>query len=109
MEVVRKYVDASSLMTIMKLPDNFKNQKLEVIILPTEEKESVEKKENVKDIVQSLVGAIPYTNKTLSELRDERLRKYEITDWYEYFVRCPFEKRTILLQGGRSTGIGPVW
>ena len=44
MEVVRKYVDASSLMTIMKLPDNFKNQKLEVIILPTEEKESVEKK-----------------------------------------------------------------
>ena len=73
MEVVRKYVDASSLMTI-------KNQKLEVIILPTEEKESVEKKENVKDIVQSLVGAIPYTNKTLSELRDERLRKYEITD-----------------------------
>ena len=71
MEVVRKYVDASSLMTIMKLPDNFKNKKLEVIILPTEEKESVEKKENVKDIVQSLVGAIPYTDKTLSELRDK--------------------------------------
>ena len=80
MEVVRKYVNASSLMTIMKLPDNFKNQKLEVIIFPTEEKESVEKKENVKDIVQSLVGAIPYIDKTLSELRDERLRKYEITD-----------------------------
>lgn len=80
MEVVRKYVNASSLMTIMKLPENFKNQKLEVIILPTEEKECVEKKENVKDIVQSLVGAIPYTDKTLSELRDERLRKYEITD-----------------------------
>lgn len=39
MEVVRKYVNASSLMTIMKLPENFKNQKLEVIILPIEEKE----------------------------------------------------------------------
>lgn len=36
------------------------------------------KKENVKDIVQSLVGAIPYIDKTLSELRGERLRKDEI-------------------------------
>ena len=48
MEVVRKYVNASSLMTIMKLPENFKNQKLEVIILPTEEKEFVEKKRMLK-------------------------------------------------------------
>ncbi len=64
MEVIRKYVNASSLMTIMKLPDNFKNQKLEVIIFPTEEKESVEKKEDVKDIVQSLVGAISYIRST---------------------------------------------
>lgn len=80
MEVVRKYVNASALMTIMKLPENFKNQKLEVIVLPTTEKETIEKKENVKEIVQSLVGAIPYTDKTLSELRDERLKKYEVTD-----------------------------
>lgn len=80
MEVVRKYINASSLMTIMKLPEAFRNQKLEVIVLPTEEEESVEKKENVKEIVQSLVGAIPYTDQTLSELREERLRKYEITD-----------------------------
>lgn len=69
MEVIRKYINASSLLSIMKLPENFKNQKLEVIILPTEEKESSE--EDVKDIVQSLVGAIPYTDMTLSELREE--------------------------------------
>ena len=59
MEVVRKYINASSLMSIMKLPENFKNRKLEVIVLPTEEKEIVEKEVDVQSIVQSLVGAIP--------------------------------------------------
>ena len=80
MEVVRKYINASSLMSIMKLPENFKNRKLEVIVLPTEEKEIVEKEVDVQSTVQSLVGAIPYTDMSLSELREERLKKYEITD-----------------------------
>lgn len=80
MEVVRKYINASSLMSIMKLPENFKNRKLEVIVLPTEEKETEEKEVDVQSIVQSLVGAIPYTDMSLSELREERLKKYEITD-----------------------------
>lgn len=79
MEVIRKYVDASSLMSIMRLPESFRNRKLEVIVLPTEEKETVEK-ENINDIVQSLVGAVPYTDMSLSELREERLKKYEIAD-----------------------------
>lgn len=80
MEVVRKYIDASSLMTIMKLPDNFKNQKLEVIVLPTEEKEVAETRKDIKNKIQSLIGAIPYTDKSLAELREERLIKYEIND-----------------------------
>ena len=80
MEVVRKYINASSLMSIMKLPENFKNRKLEVIVLPTEEKEIVEKEVDVQSIVQSLVGAIPYIDMSLSELREERLKKYEIID-----------------------------
>ena len=80
MEVVRKYINASSLMSIMKLPENFKNRKLEVIVLPTEEKEIVEKEVEVQGKVQSLVGGIPYTDMSLSELREERLKKYEITD-----------------------------
>lgn len=73
MEVVRKYINASSLMSIMKLPENFKNRKLEVIVLPTEEKETVEKEVDVQSAVQSLVGIIPYTDISLSELREERL------------------------------------
>ena len=73
MEVVRKYINASSLMSIMKLPENFKNRKLEVIVLPTEEKEIVEKEVDVQSAVQSLVGIIPYTDISLSELREERL------------------------------------
>lgn len=80
MEVVRKYINASSLMSIMKLPENFKNRKLEVIVLPTEEEETREKEVDVQNVVQSLVGAIPYTDMSLSELREERLKKYEITD-----------------------------
>ena len=64
MEVVRKYINASSLMSIMKLP---------VIVLPTEEKETVEKEVDVQSAVQSLVGIIPYTDISLSELREERL------------------------------------
>lgn len=80
MEVVRKYVNASSLMSIMKLPENFKNRKLEIIVLPTEEKESVKEEVDVQATVQSLVGAIPYTDMSLVEIREERLRKYEIAD-----------------------------
>lgn len=32
MEAIRKYIDADSLMTVMKLPEKFRNCKLEVII-----------------------------------------------------------------------------
>ena len=32
MEAIRKYIDASSLMTVMSLPETFKNRKLEVLI-----------------------------------------------------------------------------
>ena len=44
MEVVRKYIDADSLMTVMKLPEKFRNRKLEVIILPAEEQEKTSRK-----------------------------------------------------------------
>ena len=32
MEAIRKYNDASSLMSVMGLPESFKNRKLEVLI-----------------------------------------------------------------------------
>lgn len=47
MEVVRKYVDASRKAT------------------------------DIEHALQSLAGVIPYTDMTLEELREERLRKYE--------------------------------
>lgn len=81
MEVVRKFVDASSLMTIMTLPETFRNRKLEVIVRPTEEQ--TEKSKDAFDIesaIQSLVGAVPYTDMSLSEIREERLQKYENID-----------------------------
>lgn len=81
MEVVRKYIDADSLMTVMKLPEKFRNRKLEVIILPVEDREGVSKKKtDIEQALQSLAGAIPYTDMTLEELREERLRKYENID-----------------------------
>ena len=77
MEVIRKFIDANSLMSVMALPEAFRNRKLEVIVLPTEEEAVTQQKTDVPSIVQSLVGAIPHTDITLSELRDERLEKYE--------------------------------
>ncbi len=77
MEVIRKLIDANSLMSIMALPEAFQNRKLEIIVLPTDEDTPVRQKADVAGIVQSLVGAIPHTDLTLSELRDERLGKYE--------------------------------
>lgn len=38
------------------------------------------KSEDVESIVQSLVGAIPSTDRTLEDFREERLRKYEAVD-----------------------------
>ena len=80
MEVIRKFIDANSLMSIMALPEAFRNRKLEVIVLPTDEESAIQQKPDVAGIVQSLVGAIPHTDMTLSELRDERLGKYEATN-----------------------------
>lgn len=81
MEVVRKYIDADSLMTVMKLPEKFRNRKLEVIVLPAEEQEKSSKKAaEIDQALQSLVGAIPYTDMSLEELREERLKKYKNID-----------------------------
>ena len=75
MEAVRKYIDADSLMTVMRLPEQFRNRKLEVLILPVEEPEKSSKKAaDIDRALQSLVGAIPYTDMSLEELREERLK-----------------------------------
>ena len=77
MEAIRKYIDASSLMSIMTLPESFINRKLEVLVFPTEEQESEREKIDIESVVQSLIGAIPDTDISLEELREERRHKYE--------------------------------
>ena len=84
MEAVRQYIDANRLMAVLSLPDTFRNRRLEVIIRPVEEQAKNETA--TEDIVQSLIGAIPYTDLSLSELREERLGKYEIVPTQ---AQCP--------------------
>ena len=78
MEAIRKYIDASSLITVMALPETFKNRKLEVLVFPMEEQES--EKTDIESVVQSLIGAIPATDMSLEEMREERRLKYETVD-----------------------------
>ena len=81
MEVVRKIVDARKLMSIIPLPETMRNRRLEVIVLPAEEKTlEHSKNNNIEDIVDSLVGIIPDTGKSLEDYRAERLEKYESLD-----------------------------
>lgn len=80
MEVIRKYIEANRLMSVIQLPETFKGRTLEVIVLPADEQRKAKHPENTAEIVDSLVGAVPYTNLSLSELREERLKKYEIAD-----------------------------
>lgn len=80
MEAIRKYIDASSLMSIMTLPDSFINRKLEVLVFPTEEQESEREKVDIESVVQSLIGAIPDADISLDELREERRHKYETSN-----------------------------
>lgn len=77
MEVVRQFIDANSLMSVMALPEAFRGRKLEVIVLPAEDPTPEQRKADIPLTVQSLLGAIPYADKTLPELRGERLGKYE--------------------------------
>lgn len=80
MEFVRQYIDAEHLMSVMPLPESFKNRRLEIIVLPLEEAAPAKPSLDVKATVQSLIGAIPAPDLTLAELRQERLSKYEAAD-----------------------------
>lgn len=76
MEFVRQYIDGSRLSSILTLPEPLRNRRLEIIILPAEEKqiESTQKKSipDVNTIVDSLIGAIPDDNMSLQDYREER-------------------------------------
>ena len=82
MEVVRKIVDAKKLMSVIPLPETMRNRRVEVIVLPEEQKvsENLKKSGNIESLVDSLVGVIRDTGMTLEDYRAERLGKYENLD-----------------------------
>lgn len=56
-------MDAESLLSVMALPEDFKNRRVEVIVLPVEETEK--KNKNTSDVeraIKKLAGAVPYTD-----------------------------------------------
>ena len=73
MKTVRKKMLARDLKGLIDLPDYDDAQPVEVAVTPEEQTEL--SAEELKKVVKSLVGAIPYTDKTLDELRMERLEK----------------------------------
>ena len=61
------------LMTIMTLPETFKNRTLEVIMLPIEEQTETPKNAfDIENTIQSLIGSVPYTDMSLSCLFCQR-------------------------------------
>ena len=87
MEFVRQIMEGSELANVIPLPTSLQSGKVEIIVLPIEEKAPPPKisgktiDEMLEDsITQSLVGAIPVSDMSLEEIRQERLRKYESID-----------------------------
>ncbi|MCD8078400.1 MAG: hypothetical protein LUE63_08535 [Lachnospiraceae bacterium] len=85
MEMVRQYIDASKLMSVISLPKALQNSLLEIIVFPAEnmnqeKAETKDKGTRVSDIVDSLTGIIPDNGMTLEDYRAERLSKYETAD-----------------------------
>ena len=73
MKTIRKKMLARDLKGLIDLPDYDDAQPVEVAVIPDDQTEL--SAEELKKVVKSLVGAIPYTDKTLDELRMERLEK----------------------------------
>jgi hypothetical protein len=87
MEAVKQIINSSLLNNIINLPRIFQNKKVELTIslaeekaaqvpLTTEEIDAMLK----GSVTESLIGALPYSEKTLEEYRMERLSKYECID-----------------------------
>jgi hypothetical protein len=87
MEFVRQIMESAALENVISLPKSFQNKKVEVIVLPIAEKMVQTKLSGNQieemlegSITQSLIGAIPYSEISLEEIREERLKKYKSAD-----------------------------
>ena len=97
MEVICKFIRANSLISVMALPEAFRNPKLEFIVLSAENEHRAQRKTGVPCVNQSLMGTILHTDMTLmtlSKLRDEKPGKYENADGYKCGARRPCTAQT---------------
>ncbi|GHU81023.1 hypothetical protein FACS1894191_7470 [Clostridia bacterium] len=87
MEAVRQIIDGNLLNSVIPLPESFRNMKVEVTIKPASEENSLPFTTRAQlramlsgSVTQSISGALPYTDMTPEDFRNERLRKYERAD-----------------------------
>jgi len=87
MEAIRQFVDGRLLSNIITLPRYYQSRKVEIVIIPVEEKFgklSFTRKEidemQKGSITEKLIGSVPNLNITLEDYRAERLSKYERVD-----------------------------
>ena len=84
MEAVRQVINSSLLSNIISLPTSFHNKNIEITVVLKEENNSLPSLTGLNidamlagSVTESLIGALPNTNKTLDDYRAERLLKYE--------------------------------
>ena len=86
MEAVRQVINSDLLQGIVSLPKSFQQKKVEIIVFIKEDKSTIPSftKSDIDSllpgsITESLIGALPQSDKTLDDYRSERLAKYETT------------------------------
>jgi hypothetical protein len=87
MEAIRKFVDSNLLNDVIPLPKNFQNKRVELVIFLYEKTPTLPKlrKSDIDTLLkgsvsETLIGVLPYSNKTIKDYRAERLTKYERVD-----------------------------
>ncbi|MCL1804108.1 MAG: hypothetical protein FWG30_10860 [Eubacteriaceae bacterium] len=83
MEAIRKIIDSSLLIDIVALPESFRSKKVEIIILPVDERPT-QQAFTMNDlnemlegsITESLIGILPNSGKSIENYRSERLSKF---------------------------------
>ncbi len=80
MEAVRRIIDSSVIENIIDLPNEFKNHKIEIIILPVSEEKEAKKsnKFEIDEEVKAISGIVNLKGKDYKEfIAEKRLEDYE--------------------------------
>jgi hypothetical protein len=87
MEAVKQIINSSLLNNIITLPKNFQNKEVELTIALADKnvKHTIMPKLEIDamlkgSVTESLIGVLPYAEKSLSDYRQERLSKYGCVD-----------------------------